>query len=59
MENLGVPSLKKFFEFVANIKNIFKGLFTPFLGLTSLYLINTQPNSKFHRLPTKVFWIRY
>ena len=30
------------------MKTFFKGLFTPFLGLTSLYLVNIQRNSKFH-----------
>ena len=30
----------------------------PFLDLTFLYLVNIQPNSKFHPPPTKIFWIR-
>ena len=30
------------------MKTFSKGLFTPFLGLTSLYSVNIQPNSKFH-----------
>ena len=57
MSNLGTPSLKKFSEYAADMKTFSKGLVTPFLGLTSLHSVNIQPNSKFHPLPTKVFWI--
>ena len=47
MPNLGAPLWKNFLN---------KELFMPFSGLTSLYLVNTQSNSKFHP-PTKIFWI--
>ena len=30
------------------MKTVFKGPFMSFLGLTSLYLVNIQPNSKVH-----------
>ena len=36
------------------MKTFFKGFFTSFLGLTSLYLVNIQPNSKFHHPPPEV-----
>ena len=39
-----------------HIKTFFKGPFTSFLGLTSLHLVNIQPNSKLHS-PTKIFRI--
>ena len=29
----------------------------PFLGLTSLHLVNIQPDSKFHP-PYQIFWVR-
>ena len=45
--NLGAPSLKKILEYIADMKTFLKG-FHAFLGLMSLYLVNTQPNSKFH-----------
>ena len=48
------PLPEKFFEYTADMKTFFNGVFTPFLGLTSLYLVNIQPNSKFHP-PTKIF----
>ena len=35
------------------MKTFFKGIFTYFMGLTSSYLANIQPNSKFHLPPTK------
>ena len=41
--SLGASSLKQYLKCV--------GLFAPFLGVTSLYLVNTQPNSKFHPPP--------
>ena len=44
------PLPEKNFECAADMKTVLKGLFTPFLGLTSLYLVNIQPNSKFHPL---------
>ena len=53
---LGCPILEKISWIRCKHENIFKGLFTPFLGLTSLCLINTPPNSKLYPLPTKIFW---
>ena len=53
----GYPLPEKISDYAADIKTFSKGLFTHFLGLTSLYSVNIQPNSKFHPLPTKVFWI--
>ena len=46
-----VPPPRKISEYSADMKTLFKGLFTPFLGITSLYLVNIQPNSKFHPPP--------
>ena len=46
MANLGAPSLKKFLDNVADKKTFSKGCLRSFSGLTSLYLIYTQPNSK-------------
>ena len=43
-------------KYAADMKTFFKELFTSFLGLTSLHLVNIQPNSKFHP-PPKIFWI--
>ena len=45
---IGCPFPEKISEYAADVKTFFKGLFTSFLGLTSLYLVNTQSNSKFH-----------
>ena len=56
MSKFGVPYLKNFLKYAADMKTFFEGLFTPFLGLTFLYFVNIQPNSKFHP-PTKIFWI--
>ena len=53
MSKFGVLSLKKFLEYATDVKTFFKGLFTPFLGLTSLRLVNIPPNSKFRPPPTK------
>ena len=39
---------KKISECTADMKTFFKRPFTSFSGLTSLYLVNIQPNSKFH-----------
>ena len=47
------PLPEKNLEYAAGMKTFFKRLFTSFLGLTSLYLVNIQPNSKFHP-PTKI-----
>ena len=52
MRKFGAPSLKNS-EYAADMKTFFKGPFTPFLGLTCLYLVNIQPNSKFHS-PNKI-----
>ena len=46
MSKFNAPSLKK----ILNAPQTRKP-FTPFLGLTSLYLVNIQPNSKFHLPP--------
>ena len=35
-------------KYLADMKTFFKRPFTFFGGLTSLYLVNIQPNSKFH-----------
>ena len=37
--SLGAPSLKQYWylEFIADLKAFLKGVFAPFLGLTSLY----------------------
>ena len=35
-------------DYAEDIKTFFKWPFTSFLGLTSLYSVNIQPNSKFH-----------
>ena len=35
-------------HFQINLKAFFKGIFTPFLGPTSLNLVNIQPNTKFY-----------
>ena len=51
MSKFGVPSLKNFPEYAADMKSFFKRLFTSFLGLTALYLVNLQPNSKLHSPP--------
>ena len=42
------PLTEKKSEYATDMKTFFKGSFTSFLGLTSLYLVNIQPNSKFH-----------
>ena len=49
-----VPLPRKISDYVADTKTFFKWLFMPFLGLTSLHLVKTQPNSKFH-LPHQNF----
>ena len=54
MAKFGALSLKKILEYVADMKTFFKGLFTPFLGLTSLCLVHSQTNSKF-QLPLQNF----
>ena len=60
MHKCGVPSLKKILNTPQAWKYFLKGLFTPFFGLTSLYLANILPNSKFHPPPPKFFgWIRF
>ena len=41
------PLPEKFSEYAAD-KNIYQRAFSVFLGLTSLCLVNIQPNSKFH-----------
>ena len=48
-----MPLPEKISEYAADMKTFFKGLFTPFLGLLSLYLVNIQPNSKFQPPPPK------
>ena len=47
MSKVGISFPKKNSEYAADMKTFFKGLFGLFLGLTSLYLVNIQPNSKF------------
>ena len=41
------PLPEKISEYAADMKTFFKGLFTPFWGLTSLHLVYIQPNSNF------------
>ena len=57
MAILGAPSLKKILKYVADMKTFSKRCLR-LLGLTSLCLVSTQPNSKFHPPATKIFWIR-
>ena len=55
MSKFGAPSLKKFLEYTAAYENISQRAFLRlFFGLTSLYLANIRPNSKFHPPPTKI-----
>ena len=51
---------EKHSENATDMKTFFKGLFTPFLGLTFLCLVNIQPNNLIQNFtsPTKIFWIR-
>ena len=56
MTKLGAPLSEKFSEYPQDMKTFFKGLNYAFLGgLTSLYLVNIQPNSKFHPPPHQKF----
>ena len=50
------PLSEKISEYAADMKTFFKGLFTPFLGLTSFYLVNIQPDSKFYPPPHQNFF---
>ena len=50
-----VPLPQRISEYAADLKTYFKGLFTSFWGLTSSYLFNIQPNSKFHPPSPKFF----
>ena len=55
MWQIWVPFPEKNLQIRRRHENIFKGLFTLFLGLTSLNLVNAQPNSKLHSPPPKFF----
>ena len=57
MSNLGAPSLKKILEYIADTKMFLKGSLRFFVGLIFVYLVGSQPNSKFQP-PTKIFRIR-
>ena len=50
-------SLEKYVKICCPMKTFFKRFFMPFLGLTYLFLVSIQPNSKFHSPTTKILWI--